>query len=130
MDRRNGLDTEAKPATNTALNPYKQAIFAHGRVITGLLVHHGIGGMLSGPDTNFQARLKMSTNLKVALSAVALAALVAAPAAAKSRTQQHTGQTPTYGNTVINDGRVVGADPDAFIRREIRRDHDFYSLGD
>jgi hypothetical protein len=32
----------------------------------------------------------MNTYLKVALSAVALAALVVVPAAAKSRTQQHT----------------------------------------
>jgi hypothetical protein len=73
----------------------------------------------------------MNTNLKIALSAVALAALVAAPAVAKSRTSQQTGQTPAYSNsTVVQDGRVVGSDPDGFVRQEIRRDHDYYHLGD
>jgi len=67
----------------------------------------------------------MNTNLKVALSAIALATLVAAPAVAKSRTQ-HTGQTQTYSNNVVQDGRVVGTDPDAFVRHEIQRDHDYY----
>ena len=58
----------------------------------------------------------MKTNLKVALSALALAALVAAPAVAKSRTQQHTGQSPAYSNsTVVQDGQVLGADPN-FVR--------------
>jgi hypothetical protein len=68
----------------------------------------------------------MKTNLKVALSAVALAALVAAPAVAKSRTQQPT-QAPAYSNnTVVQDGNVVGADPDAYIRHEILRDNNAY----
>jgi hypothetical protein len=69
----------------------------------------------------------MKTNLKVALSAIALAALVAAPAVAKSRTQQHNTQAPSYSNNaVVQDGQVVGADPDAFIRGEIRRDNSSY----
>ena len=69
----------------------------------------------------------MKTNLKVALSAIALAALVAAPAVAKSRAQQHTGQAPTYSNNaVVQDGQVLGADPDGFIRSELRRDGGSY----
>jgi hypothetical protein len=68
----------------------------------------------------------MKTNLKVALSAIALAALVAAPAVAKSSRTQNS-QVPAYSNsTVIEDGKVVGADPDAFIRNEIRRDNSSY----
>jgi hypothetical protein len=64
-------------------------------------------------------------NLKVVLSAVALAALVAAPAVAKTRTQNT--QAPVYSNdTVVQDGRVVGADPDRFIRGELRRDSNDY----
>jgi hypothetical protein len=64
----------------------------------------------------------MKTNLMVALSAVALAALVAAPAVAKSRTQHNT-QAPAYSNnTVVQDSQVLGADPDGFVRSEIRRD--------
>jgi hypothetical protein len=68
----------------------------------------------------------MKTNLKIALSAVALAALVAAPAVAKSRTQQ-TGQAPAYSSSTVTEaGKAVGADPDAFIRSEIRRDSESY----
>jgi Flp pilus assembly protein CpaB len=69
-------------------------------------------------------RLNMKTNLKVALSVIALAALVAAPAVAKSRTQERANtQAPAYQNEqVIVDGKVIGADPDAHIRGEIRRD--------
>jgi hypothetical protein len=64
----------------------------------------------------------MDKNLKVALSAVALAALAAAPAVAKSRT--HTEHTaPAYRNsTVILPGQVPGTDPDPRIRAELRRD--------
>jgi hypothetical protein len=67
----------------------------------------------------------MKTNLKVVLSAIALAALVAAPAVAKTRTQ--TAPAPAYSNNVVvQDGKVIGADPDAFIRSEIRREGDSY----
>jgi hypothetical protein len=67
----------------------------------------------------------MKTNLKVVLSAVALAAFVAAPAVAKTRTQQTT-QPPAFNNAVVQDGKVVGADPDAYIRHEILRDNSSY----
>jgi hypothetical protein len=90
-------------------------------VIVGPLVRYGISDMVQALNT-FETRLKMNTNLKVVLSAIALAALVAAPAVAKSRTQQHTGQTPTYSNNT--------ADPDTFVRHEIQRDQDHYHLGD
>ena len=50
----------------------------------------------------------MNTNLKVALSAIALAALVAAPAVAKYRTQEHTNaQAPAYLNDMVIQNVVV-----------------------
>jgi len=66
----------------------------------------------------------MTRNLKVLLSAVALAALVAAPALAKSHTQQHhTAPALAYrSNTVIEAGQWLGTDPDPRIRFELRRD--------
>jgi hypothetical protein len=68
----------------------------------------------------------MEKNLKVVLSAVALAALVAAPAVAKSRTQQYTEHSApgvAYGNsTVILPGQRLSTDPDPRIRSELRRD--------
>jgi hypothetical protein len=64
----------------------------------------------------------MDKNLKAALSAVALAALVAFPAVAKSRTHtEHTAPAVAYGrSTVILPGQVP--DPDPRIRAELRRD--------
>jgi hypothetical protein len=72
----------------------------------------------------------MNTNLKVALSTVVLAAFVAAPAVAKSHTQHHNNiSAPIYLNdTVVVNGRVVGADPDRHVRLEIRRDYNWYRL--
>jgi hypothetical protein len=66
----------------------------------------------------------MDKNLKAVLSAVALAALVAAPAVAKSRTHtEHTAPAVAYGrSTVILPGQVPGTDPDPRIRAELRRD--------
>jgi hypothetical protein len=66
----------------------------------------------------------MNKNLKVLFSAIALAALVAAPAVAKSRTQQHhTAPALAYrGSAVIEAGQWLGADPDPRIRFELRRD--------
>jgi hypothetical protein len=61
----------------------------------------------------------MNTNLKVVLSSVALAALVAAPAVAKSRTHHALVYS---NNTVVQNGYVLGADPDRGVRFEIRRD--------
>jgi hypothetical protein len=62
----------------------------------------------------------MNTNVKVVLSALALAAFMAAPAVAKSGTQHHI---PAYSNnTVVQNGHVLGADPDRGVRLELRRD--------
>jgi hypothetical protein len=73
-------------------------------------------------------RLNMKTNLRVALSAIALAAIVAAPALAKSHPQQHDTQPAIYSSkAVVVDGKVIGADPDGFIRFEIRRDNKSYT---
>jgi hypothetical protein len=69
----------------------------------------------------------MNKNLKVLLSAVAVAALVAAPAVAKSRTQLHyTAPDLAHRNsTDIRDyvtGQRLSTDPDPRIRSELRRD--------
>jgi len=69
----------------------------------------------------------MNKNLKVLLSAVALAALLAAPAVAKSRTQaHHTASTQAPRNsTGVRDyvtGEVLGTDPDPRVRYELKRD--------
>ena len=69
----------------------------------------------------------MKTNLKVAMSAIALAALAAAPAVAKSRTQpHHAAQTQAHRNTTgVRDyvgGEILGTDPDPRVRYEMRRD--------
>jgi hypothetical protein len=69
----------------------------------------------------------MNKNLKVLLSTVALAALVAAPAVAKSRTQPHHA-APTQvhrSSTGVRDyvtGDILGTDPDPRVRYELRRD--------
>jgi hypothetical protein len=63
----------------------------------------------------------MKTNLKVVLSALALAALVAAPAVAKSRTQQQSAPAQTYSNQT-GEGHVLSTDPDPRVRSEIIRD--------
>jgi hypothetical protein len=80
----------------------------------------------------------MKTNLKVAVSAIALAALAAAPAVAKSRAQERANtQSPAFVNDnsqpsayvndqVVLDGKVIGADPDAHIRIQLRRDGLWY----
>ena len=61
-------------------------------------------------------------SLKIALSVLALAALVTAPVAAKSRTQSQP-QVPAYSNnTVYGEGHVLGTDPDPRVRSEILRD--------
>jgi hypothetical protein len=65
----------------------------------------------------------MKSNLKVVLSAVALAALVAAPAMAKShtQTQPHAAPAANY-NAPGSEGHAVGTDPDPRVRSEILRD--------
>jgi hypothetical protein len=64
----------------------------------------------------------MKSNLKVVLSAVALAALVAVPAVAKSRNQQSAPAQTYSNNTVYGEGHVLGTDPDPRVRSEILRD--------
>jgi hypothetical protein len=65
----------------------------------------------------------MNTYPKVVLCGVALAAFVAAPAVAKSRIQHHNIHAQVYSNnTVVQDGYVLGADPDRGVRLELRRD--------
>jgi hypothetical protein len=69
----------------------------------------------------------MNKNLKVVLSAVALAALVAPPAVAKSRTQpRQAAPTQAHRNSPgVRDyltGEVLGNDPDPRIRYELKRD--------
>jgi hypothetical protein len=75
-------------------------------------------------NNEYRTRFAMDKNLKVVLSAVALAALVAAPAVAKSRSHtEHTAPALAYGHsTVIQPGQVPGTDPDPRIRAELRRD--------
>ena len=72
--------------------------------------------------------LIMNKSLNVLLSAVALAALAAAPAVAKSHAQERANtQPPAYVNDqVVVDGKVIGADPDAHIRIQLRRDGLWY----
>jgi|HubBroStandDraft_1064217.scaffolds.fasta_scaffold334687_2 hypothetical protein len=69
----------------------------------------------------------MKTNLRIALSAIALAVLVAAPAFAKSHPQHDTQPAIYSSKAVVVDGKVIGADPDGFIRFEIRRDNKSYT---
>jgi hypothetical protein len=69
----------------------------------------------------------MRTTLKVVLSAAALATLMAVSALAKSHPLQHNTQPPIYSNnTVVVDGKVLGADPDSFIRSQIGRENRSY----
>jgi hypothetical protein len=69
-------------------------------------------------------RLIMKTTLKVALSAVALTTLMTASGLGKSRPLQHNTQPPIYSNnTVVVDGKVIGADPDSFVRSQIGREN-------
>jgi hypothetical protein len=69
----------------------------------------------------------MNKNLKVLLSAVAVVAVAAAPAVAKSHTQSHhTGPGLAHRNsTDIRDYETtqrLGTDPDPQVRFELRRD--------
>jgi uncharacterized membrane protein YgcG len=73
----------------------------------------------------------MNTNLKVVLSAVSLATVMAAPAVARSHTQrytthtQHTAPALAHWNYMVfqaQGNRVLGADPDPQVRLELQRD--------
>jgi hypothetical protein len=85
-------------------------------------VQHGIRAILQTIEHHFNEVRQMKNTVKVALSALALAALVAAPAVAKSHNQQ-TAPAQTYSNnTVYGEGHVLGTDPDPRVRSEILRD--------
>ena len=85
-------------------------------------MQHEIGATLRAVEYDLKEVQQMNVNLKVALSAVALAALVAAPAVAKSRTQQQPAPQTYNNTTVYGEGHVLGTDPDPRIRSEILRD--------
>jgi hypothetical protein len=67
-------------------------------------------------------------NMKKFLTAVALAALASSPALAKTHHSTAPTADEAYASSaapdaVIEDGQVVGADPDPSIRFQILRDH-------
>jgi hypothetical protein len=63
------------------------------------------------------------SNLKVLLSAAAVAALASTPVFAASHVRHQAPAAPAYSNTVVApNGQVIGADPDAQIRSEMLRD--------
>lgn len=68
----------------------------------------------------------MNANPKIALSAIALAALVVGPAAAKARTHAPAYDNGYHNGRVVVGGRVVGTDPDPNIRIQIRRDWNWW----
>ena len=68
----------------------------------------------------------MKANLKIVLPVIAVAALAAAPAVAKTRAHAPAYRNGQVNGQVIVEGKVVGADPDANIRGQIRRDWDWY----
>jgi hypothetical protein len=78
--------------------------------------------MLNAVEHHLKEDAAMKTNLKVVLSAVALAALVAAPAVAKSRTQQQTAPQTYSQQGVSGENHNLGTDPDPRVRSEILRD--------
>jgi hypothetical protein len=85
-------------------------------------VQYGIGAILSVVEHHLKEDAAMKTNSKVVLSAVALAALVTAPAVAKSRTQQQAAPQ-TYSQQGVNgENHNLGTDPDPRVRSEILRD--------
>jgi hypothetical protein len=64
--------------------------------------------------------------MKVFLSVAALAVLVAMPAHAKTARAtgaQYSPNTVVPWDAVIDEGKVIGQDPDANVRRELRRDY-------
>jgi hypothetical protein len=86
-------------------------------------VQYGIGAMLNPIEHDLKEDAAMKMNLKVALSALALAALVAVPAVAKSRTHEQSAPAQTYSNnTVYGEGHTLGTDPDPRVRSELLRD--------
>jgi hypothetical protein len=72
------------PCGEIALNPYKQDIFPHRRAIKSSLVRCITDAMKGELNNEFRMKLNMRANLRIVLAALALAALVAVPAVAKS----------------------------------------------
>jgi hypothetical protein len=65
-------------------------------------------------------------NRKITFAAVAIAALVAGPAFAQQAPKPRpapASQAVVQQNNVIVDGKVVGADPDPFIRNQLLREY-------
>jgi hypothetical protein len=78
----------------------------------------------------------MKTIIKLTLLAAAAATLLAVPASAKTSPRHvlHRFQynlAPVFQNdTVIEDGRYLGRDPDPNVRAELRRDDGAYNGND
>ncbi len=74
----------------------------------------------------------MNTRLKAVMTAAAVAVLLGAPALAASHSQRHlrVPQAPygaPHAAVTAPDGQVIGTDPDASIRFELRRDAPIYT---
>jgi hypothetical protein len=81
-------------------------------------VQYGIRATFQDIEYVSKRNLDMKNTVKVALSA-----LVAAPAVAKSRTQQSApAQTYSQQGGVYGDNHNLGTDPDSRVRSEILRD--------
>jgi hypothetical protein len=81
----------------------------------------------SADNNELRMRSIMNKNIKVLLSAVAVVALMGAPAVAKSHTQPHyTAPDVVHRNSLdIRDyvtGQRLSTDPDPRIRFQLRRD--------
>src|SRR5712671_7074654 len=87
---RAGSGKAARSNRSGALSLYKHDIFQHDLVMNRSLVPCGMRATCRGPEPETHMRLNMRTNLRVILSAVGVAALLASPAMAKShaRTDQ------------------------------------------
>ena len=60
--------------------------------------------------------------IKMLLSSLAFATLISAPALAQSPLDRHSGQQVTrHPDDAVVRGKVVGRDPDPFIRSQIER---------
>jgi hypothetical protein len=73
----------------------------------------------------------MNTTLKPLMAAAAVAILFGTPALAASHSQRQV-RSPQAPNAVSHrvtapDGQVIGADPDAGVRFELRRDAPHYT---
>jgi hypothetical protein len=74
----------------------------------------------------------MNTNLKRLMTATAVAVLLGTPALAASHSPRHlrVPQAPygaPHATVTAPDGQLIGADPDASVRFELRRDAPIYT---